>query len=200
MELVEEFQHEGLTVQIFYDDMPDSPRQWDNLSHLALSHENYTLANEADIDFNAYGSWDELQDALKHEYGAKIILPVQGYEHGGLAISVSESHDAWDGGQLGFVYCTAEDIKREYHVQRVSAKLRREIVQVLTSEVEVYNDYINGNVYGYVILDEDGEELDSCWGIYGYDYAVSEAKSIAHYNATQPPKRKIAKYAAEVHA
>lgn len=45
------------------------------------------------------------------------------------------------------------------------------------------DDYYNGNVYGFKVLDSDGEEIEngSCWGFIGdYDgYILEEAKSIA---------------------
>jgi hypothetical protein len=198
MELVEEFQHEGLTVQIFYDDMPESPREWDNFGRLALKHDRYDMPNEADIDIHGYDSWNEVEAALRHEYGALVILPVSMYDHSG--VHIYAGNNGMYGAQIGFTYCTREDILNNWGSKRVTQKQRIQAEALLTAEVETYSDYSNGNVYGYVILDEDGEELDSCWGIYGYDYAVSAAKDIAHYTAKQPPKRKIAKYATEVHA
>lgn len=40
----------------------------------------------------------------------------------------------------------------------------------------------NGEVYGYVIEDHEGNGLDSCWGFYGWDAVIEEAKDTAHYN------------------
>lgn len=40
--------------------------------------------------------------------------------------------------------------------------------QMLKNEVKVYDQYLTGDVYGY-ILEEDGEVIDSCWGFYGSD-------------------------------
>ena len=54
----------------------------------------------------------------------------------------------------------------------------------LRSEVETYDDYLTGQVYGYIIEDENGEQLDSCWGFLGdYKNCLEEAKSSADYFA-----------------
>ena len=33
--------------------------------------------------------------------------------------------------------------------------------------IKSWNDYLSGNVYGFIIEDEKGEQLGSCWGFYG---------------------------------
>lgn len=38
--------------------------------------------------------------------------------------------------------------------------------------VETYTAWANGEVYGYIIEDAAGEEIDSCWGYIGYDDAL----------------------------
>jgi hypothetical protein len=40
---------------------------------------------------------------------------------------------------------------------------------LLISEVEFYNDYLTGNVYGYEHVNTAGEVIDSCFGFIG-DY------------------------------
>ena len=37
--------------------------------------------------------------------------------------------------------------------------------------------YLRGDVWGYVVEDEDGEELDSLWGCYGWEYVRGEAEN-----------------------
>jgi hypothetical protein len=45
-------------------------------------------------------------------------------------------------------------------------------------DVEAYED---GEVYGYVIEDENETTIDSCWGFYGYEYALESAREQAKY-------------------
>ncbi|SHF15500.1 hypothetical protein SAMN02745133_01946 [Desulforamulus putei DSM 12395] len=43
-------------------------------------------------------------------------------------------------------------------------------VQLLQSEVETYSQWLEGDVYGFVLKDAEGNEIDSCWGFYGTDW------------------------------
>jgi hypothetical protein len=40
---------------------------------------------------------------------------------------------------------------------------------VLRSEVALMDLYVTGQVYGFEIIDDDGEVADSCWGFYSTD-------------------------------
>lgn len=37
---------------------------------------------------------------------------------------------------------------------------------------------MNGDVWGYIIEDKDGEQVESCWGFYGYDYCETEGQEV----------------------
>lgn len=52
-------------------------------------------------------------------------------------------------------------------------KARAAILDSLASDAKLYGAWAWGDVYGYVIKDESGETLDSCWGFYGSDFANS---------------------------
>jgi hypothetical protein len=43
------------------------------------------------------------------------------------------------------------------------------INNVLEGEIEVLDDYISGDVYQFLIQDENGDTEDSCGGFYGSD-------------------------------
>ena len=40
----------------------------------------------------------------------------------------------------------------------------------MEGEVETFNQYLNNDVYGFTIEDEDGNVIDSCGGFYGDDF------------------------------
>jgi hypothetical protein len=105
-------------------------------------------------------------------------------DHSGLSISTGsaqfqacDSH-GWDWGQVGFIFALPGKIKKEYGWKLLTKKRRALIEEYLTAEVEGYNQYLNGDVYGYVVEDVHGEHVNSCWGFFGYDYAVHEAQSV----------------------
>ncbi len=51
-------------------------------------------------------------------------------------------------------------------------------LEALRGELAQWRQYLEGDVYGYVVTDERGEHLDSCWGFYGFEYAVEEGRSM----------------------
>jgi hypothetical protein len=113
-----------------------------------------------------------------------IILPVYLYDHGGLAMSVGGFSCPWDSGQVGWIYVTLEDVRKEYSCKRVTKAIRDKVIRMMTQEVETYSEYLGGFVYGFIIETPDGDNVDSCWGFYGLDYAKKEATDSANY---QPP-------------
>ncbi len=65
-------------------------------------------------------------------------------------------------------------------------------IESLKGSIQLFEDWAFGNVYGYEVLDAEGECVDSCWGYYGYydaDYgALSEAKSAADHHIERAKK------------
>jgi hypothetical protein len=52
-------------------------------------------------------------------------------------------------------------------VKRVTKALREKAEDILRGEIVSYDAYLGGRVYGYVI-EQDGEEIDACWGFFGH--------------------------------
>ena len=40
----------------------------------------------------------------------------------------------------------------------------------------MYDQYLTGDVWGYVIEDSESHEIESCWGFYGEDYCMAEGE------------------------
>ncbi len=180
--------HNGHQIKIHHDRDAESPRDWDNLGTMICRHSRYSLgdkhefdnAREFLIDLCGLSDDSELSTSKMLDLANRkaVILPVFLYDHSGLAMNTTGFHCPWDSGQVGFIYATLKAIRAEHNVSRVSTKLRECIADHLCSEVETYNDYLGGNVYGYTV-EKDGEDIDSCWGFIGdYDgYCLKEARS-----------------------
>lgn len=193
------YKHNGITITIDTDDSPDSPRDWDNLGTMACKHGRYTLGDSKhDVDFNDSDSWLGIEQQLTNMHA--VFLPVYMYDHSGLRFSVHDFNDRWDSGRVGYIYATAEQIRQEYGVKNITAKVRTNVLKVLTGEVETYDQWHAGDVYGFTITDVNGDTLDSCWGFYGYDYCKAEAEAQANYYAKQPRITHKPRNARELHA
>lgn len=159
----------GQTLEIHRDDFPSSPREWDNISTFYCFHKRYNLGDSHDIDHNDYESWQELiEDNFSKD---DIVVKLYMYDHSGISIATHPFMCPWDSGQLGIAVITKQKIIREYGDDSLVSRAKAR--KCLEAEVETYNDYVQGEVYGYVLKDENGEEIDSCWGFYGYDPTVN---------------------------
>jgi hypothetical protein len=57
------------------------------------------------------------------------------------------------------------------------------VAKLLLAEVDEYDHYLTGNVYGYEITKgerQEGQVINSCWGFFGYpeDYVITAAKAV----------------------
>lgn len=183
-----------LRVRIEYDNDSGGPGEWDNVGQIAYCSSRETLGTER----VSRDRLDEIRNGIRD--GSLIGMPVYAYVHSGATISCGRKlRDGtlipgnpfscpWDSGQSGFVYCTKEKAIEEFGKKIVTAKVRAKALKCLAGEVETFDQYITGQVYGFiverVIRDEDGdevdtEELDSCWGHYGLDYCKEQGIAAA---------------------
>jgi len=106
-----------------------------------------------------------------------VMLPLYLYDHSGITISTGPFSCPWDSGQVGYIYVSIKDVLQEFNRKRMSKKLKQKAIDILRSEVNTYDDYLTGSIYGYVIepTDENKEIQcdDSCWGFFGYDHEAS---------------------------
>ena len=164
-------ENEKYKLEIFDDLNPYSPREFDNLGTMVCFHRRYNLGDETELKSSDFSSWEELENYLYKEENALIAIPVFMYDHSGLWINTTGFSCPWDSGQVGYIYISKEKVRREYSCKRISKKLKEMMREILCSEVDLYNDYLSGNVYGFTLTDkENAEEIDSSCGFYGTDY------------------------------
>lgn len=179
MDIIESIDYKGAVINVYPDIDSISPRGWDNLGIMEInSHRDYNLPSEGGgLQDEADGEEEEALDLSPLEYarlhleneGAICILPIIGYDHGGLSISVSASFNKWDGGQLGFIYTTAKQAKKI----GVNTTNLKGIERILRAEVELYNQYLTGDVYSVIAEDKEGNVIDSISGFFGRE-AINE--------------------------
>lgn len=152
----------GYTLQIYRDEYAENPREWENLGKMVCWHRRYNLGDRHD--------YDSPQDFCESEEykSALVILPVYLYDHSGITISNSDFGDRWDSGQIGYIFVTKKKAQEEYgsEITEPKKELMRER---LISETETYDNYLQGDCYGFKIMDASGEEIDGCNGFFGGD-------------------------------
>lgn len=160
----------GKTLEIHVDQTPQNPRNdWDNLGTMVCFHRNYNLGDKHDYNKNDYNSWKEMFKAIDKNEDALVILPLYLYDHSGITMATSPFDCPWDSGQVGFIFVSKEKVRKEYNVKRISPKIAEKVGEVLEAEVKTYDQYLTGDMYGFIVKDEEGNEEDSCWGFFGDD-------------------------------
>jgi len=187
----------------------DSPRDWDNAGIMVCFHGRYNLGDnqprmnpeewlsnfvqyhcEKASDFECNNADDlpveRLWKIIENEY---IFLPLYLYDHSGISISTRSFngravHAEWDSSQVGWIYIAKTKAVAEWGSKRFTKTVEDKARNYLAGEVKTYDDFLTGNVYGYIIEYPDGDE-DSCWGYYpdwndkmGYEGCLREAQGI----------------------
>jgi hypothetical protein len=157
------------TIKVMYDHDAESPRSaYDNGSTMACWHRNYNLGDVQPRE--------EPNEWLKENAPkGSVILCLYLYDHSGITMSTGSFACGWDSGPVGYIVATPEQIRETYMVKRISKKLRAKVEKRLESEVAYYAEYLEGNCYGFQVIEVTEcnlgcgheEVIDSCWGFIG---------------------------------
>jgi len=126
----------------------------------------YTAGVYATLWRDAFGRKQEhLEDSLPPTFQAAIqtwigenlcILPLYLYDHSGITMSTTSFSCGWDSGQVGYIYLTKEKWDKEVDRDFV----QEECAKYLTAEVETYDQYLTGQVYGKLLHRVDDEDFE----------------------------------------
>lgn len=199
-------------VTLIPDRDPESPRDWDTLGTMVCWHNRYNLGDEQpkcdpeewarDLAGEIVGADDP--ELIPDEHVVRILekhvvmLPLNLYDHSGITMSTSSFSCPWDSGQVGYIYCTLDQARENWmrtdatwetvlpHHDGSEVTMREYAKLILEAEVETYDQFISGEVYGFILEEREAElnlfgeevvgewdETDSCWGFYGRDVEKS---------------------------
>ena len=169
---IETFNHNGCIIRIQPDDSPSDPSDWlfGKLAYLSTSR--YSVGNERVTK-------DRLDKIGAMPPDECVRLPLYAYVHGNIALNTIGFSCPWDSAQCGFVYATAEEVKECFGVQAISPEIRRRAEENLRVSVDAFSRYVNGEYYGYILENDEGDHIDSCWGYDDLDYCKEQAKEAA---------------------
>jgi hypothetical protein len=175
-----ESEDEEYRLRIYADTEPESPRCWDNLGTMICFHKNYNLGDNHELKSHSFNNWNELKEFLVKEKKAFLIYPIYLMDHSGLSIRMGKGFrdvdpQGWDSGQIGFIYCTKEDILRFLNIKKIKKDAKREAQDILSNEIKIYDMYLGGEVYNYILDKKKGckycgnieyKHIISCCGFY----------------------------------
>ena len=143
-------ENENYRFSIFHDTDPLNPRtDYDHAGLMVCGHRRYRLGDEQSS--NEFNSWAEVKADILRQHRDAIILPLRLYDHSGISMSTTTSYpynDQWDSGQVGWIYTTKEMMTKLWG-DSLPRCWKKKAVEVLISEVEEYDTYLRGEVYGF---------------------------------------------------
>ena len=180
---------DGNLVKIFLEDYPSSPRDMYDCLGTFYTWNRGIISPDEGPDFEQFLEQvgideAELGDNLETwlpklswllEQKGYAAFPVSRYEHGEVIYRVgspSQFPDArWDACYAGIIFASPEDIEKERFGEETLEDACARMKRILPGEVEVYSEWANGRVFGFITYDEHGDEVPdgSCWGFYGDD-------------------------------
>ena len=173
MEEIKSIDYKGMTIRMCYDLNADSPREWDNVGMIYSNHKYYNPDGHK-IDEIENEDGELVSGELDRMF---IWLPIYYYEHGGLSVNTRRDYpynDRWDSGLFGIIAVEKDRLRKEYGWGAITKKRKEQILRILEGEIEIFDSYCKGDVYGFVVEDEEGEQIDSCYGYYG-DVGMKDA-------------------------
>ena len=164
--------YKGLDIEIYHSEIDESPNDWGNEDVFLVGfHRQFTVEREGfEIDIcRELAEVEEKSEEAKEIAKKYHFFGLEAYIHSGVALALSNEGNfvdrQWDVSQLGLVF-----------VDKAETKSRAKAKKIAQGLIETWNDYLSGNVYGYMVKEAEA----SCWGFYG-DYETSgildEAKS-----------------------
>lgn len=146
-------------LRVFYDPDPLNPRtEFDGVATIACWHRVYDLGDDEhiiELDPRDYENSHDFMAAIQEEYPEiAVVLPIYMMDHGG--ISLSTEVDAfktadpmgWDWGWVGVVFVTQEVLDEGFESEE-------DAIAIMQAEVDVYSDYLSGNVFCVEVMDID---------------------------------------------
>ena len=154
-------------LNIYYDDALFNPRyEFGNLGIVCTpTDEKFYHLNE-NTDIKLFNSKDDDRKKLsKHVY-----LPIYAYLHGNIALSASNNNPyncQFDSGLLGYIYTTNEKIKQYFPKwKKITKKRKEEIYNIFKQEIQILQQYLNGDVYYVEKENKNGTVTNTLGGIY----------------------------------
>lgn len=184
----------GRTLEITQDEHPDNPRNWDNVASMVCFHNRYRLGDNLkykdseSLLMELADTEDSLTEPQYIEIIEKthVILPLFLYDHSGLRISTGQFSCRFDSSQVGYVYIslkhaaytwnTPEDWNHQMKDDDGFINLREFVTRVVKHEVDIYNQYLAGEVYCFELIEHNTclwcetkhrKVIDRCGGFYG---------------------------------
>ena len=152
MEAIHTENYRNHTIKIFRDDSSDNPGDWgDDELFLVANHRDFFVTRpELGRSFTA-------RDVIREYEHTHFLFPLEAYIHGGVCLALAGEGNfpdrAYDVSMVGLVA-----VSKAILSEMTRKKARKYAERLL----KTWNDYLLGNVYGYVIEPAHETQQDPC--------------------------------------
>ncbi|NTF17380.1 hypothetical protein G6L37_02990 [Agrobacterium rubi] len=168
----------GLTASIHYDQDTEMPYGGDEAVHIVILSGKYD-----DPSKGALGKDPKTVEKWRKDNSDEwYSVPLWAYVHSGSIWQVAAENPfscPFDSARAGIIA-----LKRSEWGN--GAESDEKMFEFAKGVASTYTEWANGECYGYVIKNEDGDEVDACWGFIGMDAVEAEARSAASNLARTP--------------
>ena len=173
---------EKYKLEIKQDVIFESPRNWEKLTNILCFHKRYNLFDKHYYKSEDYNSWEDFKKVLVKHFDPYLILPLYMYDHSGFCFDTKPFGCKFDSGQIGFVIVTKESYRECFDKKRISYKNQDVVLDIIKSEIQEYQYYVNCECYEYVISKTDTNEIiESVGGYLGYKNCQTEGEKVLEY-------------------
>lgn len=193
----EDINYKGYKIKIRQDEYYESPNDWgDENLFLVYDHKQFTVKRKG------FEPQDIYESGLAYEKNY-WILPVEAYIHSGVSLSLFSGTKLcrWDSSVSGYILASKKEFKNLETAKTAAEGLIKTWNQYLSGEIWGYIIEKSNTVYSIskekfdrllfendlstleseFDIEDEWEEVDSCWGFYGQDAAIDEAKLVIDY-------------------
>ena len=174
---IEDIEYKGCIIEKHYDFNPENPLEdWDANGIFYHWKDNGQEEMLKYCELLGYDPDSREQTGEEHPDAVRIDK----YEHSGVSYSVHGEgyYCRWDTSSTWAVWFPDDCLMDE--LKGLKGKKRRDKCIVYARQAcKLFNQWANGDVYGFIVKDQSGNEIDSCWGYFGdeaWEDALSECK------------------------
>lgn len=160
---METFEKNGYKVTIEPDEDVENPREYQNDHAFIVTTRNRYFQVAGPNGETASTIGENLEEWKKTHHVYKLNALIHSGVHLSIVSDLKQYYMGFDSGQIGFLLVTRDESEIP------------DADKYAEGMVETWNQYLSGDVWGYTIEDGEGNEIESCWGLYGSDYAETEA-------------------------
>ena len=166
------WENDKYRLEIQQDEHPENPREWDNQTKMICFSNRYNLG-----DKHAYSDQGQFIEQMGLPDDSIQLYCLVAYEHGLIQLAIDDGNMGypfscpWDSYKIGYIYMPKNNLTI------------KEINTIMKQELAIYNQYLEGEVYGYILSKKiplyelvDGdyllsktiryEEVGSLWGMF----------------------------------